>query len=155
MCSPPRKSLVKGERFIRFEGKPEWIVKTDKKQAGRSDRFICYREPKSLTTDYWFNSLLCCTHFSRYLLTFHFIFIISEWDVGPCVPFTSVRWMRLTLRLRLRRTIVWTSVNLTFSTASRRALQSLGVARWFVHPPRLEPPRAACSVCLTPRRLTI
>lgn len=28
MCSPPRKSLVKGERFIRFEGKPEcrWNV---------------------------------------------------------------------------------------------------------------------------------
>ena len=36
-CSPPRKSLVKGERFIRVEGKPEltgivqdwWHVKPD------------------------------------------------------------------------------------------------------------------------------
>lgn len=25
-CSPPRKSLVKGERFIRVEGKPELTV---------------------------------------------------------------------------------------------------------------------------------
>ena len=25
-CSPPRKSLVKGERFMRFEGKPELMV---------------------------------------------------------------------------------------------------------------------------------
>ena len=24
-CSPPRKSLVKGERFVRYEGKPELI----------------------------------------------------------------------------------------------------------------------------------
>ena len=23
-CPPPRKSLVKGERFIRSEGRPEW-----------------------------------------------------------------------------------------------------------------------------------
>lgn len=27
-CSPPRKSLVKGERFFRFEGEPElWIIR--------------------------------------------------------------------------------------------------------------------------------
>ena len=25
-CPPPRKSLVKGERFIRSEGRPEWNV---------------------------------------------------------------------------------------------------------------------------------
>ena len=25
MCPPPRKSLVKGERFIRSEGRPEWV----------------------------------------------------------------------------------------------------------------------------------
>ena len=24
VCPPPRKSLVKGERFIRSEGRPEW-----------------------------------------------------------------------------------------------------------------------------------
>ena len=30
-CSPPRKSLVKGERFVRVEGKPELLemVKAD------------------------------------------------------------------------------------------------------------------------------
>ena len=26
-CSPPRKSLVKGERFVRYEGKPELSVR--------------------------------------------------------------------------------------------------------------------------------
>ena len=26
-CSPPRKSLVKGERFMRSEGKPEQLFK--------------------------------------------------------------------------------------------------------------------------------
>ena len=26
VCPPPRKSLVKGERFIRSEGRPEWNV---------------------------------------------------------------------------------------------------------------------------------
>ena len=25
-CSPPRKSLVKGERFIRVEGEPELLI---------------------------------------------------------------------------------------------------------------------------------
>ena len=28
-CSPPRKSLVKGERFVRVEGKPELLCKGD------------------------------------------------------------------------------------------------------------------------------
>ena len=26
-CCPPRKSLVKGERFVRYEGKPEFSVR--------------------------------------------------------------------------------------------------------------------------------
>ena len=31
-CPPPRKSLVKGERFIRSEGRPEWNELIDKGQ---------------------------------------------------------------------------------------------------------------------------
>ena len=30
-CSPPRKSLVKGERFMRFEGKPEHMSTLNRK----------------------------------------------------------------------------------------------------------------------------
>ncbi|KAG8333296.1 hypothetical protein J6590_000423 [Homalodisca vitripennis] len=37
MCSPPRKSLVKGERFIRFEGKPEWTDKRSRDKIRQSD----------------------------------------------------------------------------------------------------------------------
>ena len=32
MCPPPRKSLVKGERFIRSEGRPEWDNQLAQKQ---------------------------------------------------------------------------------------------------------------------------
>ena len=40
-CSPPRKSLVKGERFVRDEGKPEvtWM---------ESQKYYVEREAKRL-----------------------------------------------------------------------------------------------------------
>ena len=36
-CSPPRKSLVKGERFMRDEGKPELLARCTEQRSVEDD----------------------------------------------------------------------------------------------------------------------